>query len=196
MKQEIRPQAKQPPHQQPKTAPAPPARQENLYADPAPYPQACAAAKQPLYARAMLANIGGCASEMSAVALYFYGSTLLHHGQWARVGECLHGVSVVEMRHLGLFAQAALSLGADPRLWSATPGGMRYWSPQCIPYPRDAARLLRAAIEAEEKTVARYRRQARVIQDSAIVALLQRVILDEELHIRLFEKLLGEVSDS
>ena len=45
-----------------------------IFSDPAPYPSIEVCEKNRMYAKAMLANVGSCNSEMSAVSLYFYNT--------------------------------------------------------------------------------------------------------------------------
>ena len=44
--------------------------------------------------------------------------------------------------------------------------------------------------------IGKYRRQAETIQDANIVANLQRIIQDEEHHVRLFRSMLAEVAET
>lgn len=80
-----------------------------------PYPDIRVAGKNPEYARAILSNIGGDDSEMSAVSLYFYDHVMTL--ELPDVSQAFHSISIVEMRHLEIFCKIALQLGADPRLW-------------------------------------------------------------------------------
>lgn len=84
-----------------------------VFSDSAPYPPVQVCGANPMYARAMLANIGSCNSEMSAVSLYFYNSIITKPIQ-QDVAECFHKISIVEMHHLEIFGQLAKLLGADP----------------------------------------------------------------------------------
>ena len=82
---------------------------------PEPYPDIHVRGRDPRYARAMLSNIGGVTSEMSAVALYLYDHLVSGDTPTARI---FREISVVEMHHLEIFSELAMQLGADPRLWS------------------------------------------------------------------------------
>lgn len=158
------------------------------YHAPEPYPPIRAEGRNQRYGAAMLDNIGGCGSEMSAVSLYFYDHLVT---AWRpEVAECFHHISVVEMRHLEIFGTLALQLGMDPRLWSARQGRRFWWTPEYNQYPRKLGPLLQNALRGERETIRKYENQIRWIRDANIVENLERIILDEKQHIDIFRTLL------
>lgn len=161
------------------------------FCDDTPYPPVAVDGKNPQYAAAILSNIGSCNSEMSAVSLYFYNS-LVTREFFQEVAECFHRISLVEMHHLDIFGELAQKLGTDPRLWSYNKGRMYYWCPGCNQYPTNLAALLTNAITGEKEAIYKYHAQSEWIQDGHIRAILNRIIADEELHIRIFNTLLAE----
>lgn len=163
-----------------------------IYQDSAPYPPIRVSGKNLDYAEAMLGNIGSCNSEMSAVSLYFYNS-IVTEGPFAEVSGCFHKISIVEMHHLEMYGRLAMLLGADPRLWSCQSGRRVYWSPGCNRYPDHIDALLENAIQGENDAVRKYQAQTEWIQDVHITAVLNRIILDEKIHIRIFRQLLEQV---
>ncbi|WP_130862757.1 ferritin-like domain-containing protein [Bacilliculturomica massiliensis] len=164
------------------------------FSDPAPYPPVQVWGPDARYAKAMLSNIGSCNSEMSAVSLYFYNS-IITRKTFKEAADCFQKIGMVEMYHLDLFGQLAWLLGADPRLWSYGRKTMSYWSPGCNKYPGQIVRLLDNAIRGENEAIEKYRQQAAWIKDPNIVDILNRVILDEECHIRIFHQLYQDLSE-
>lgn len=156
--------------------------------DVAEYPPVKVCGKNPKYAMAMLSNIGACNSEMSAISLYFYNS-LIANEKYEEIGKIFHKISMVEMHHMNIYGQLAEMLGADPRLWSVSNRNFTYWSPACNRYPRKIDKMLRNAYNGEKEAVSKYRQQAEWIQDEFVVANLNRIILDECLHIEIMEQL-------
>lgn len=158
-----------------------------IYRANAPYPPIRVDAPNQIYANEMLSNIGDVVSEMSDVCRYFYNSIVLRE-QFNSFAACFHHISIVEMYHLDMFAELALLLGADPRLWSGQTQ-KRYWSPEYISYPRDIRTLIADSIEAEEAAIYKYTQQANTISDINIVLVLERIILDEEHHVKVFNEM-------
>lgn len=152
-----------------------------------PYPPVRINGPNPIYAGEMLSNMAEVVSEMSDVSRYFYISVVTQHSHKS-ISTCFHHISIVEMYHLNIFAELALLLGADPRLWSGR-GIKRWWSPSFIGYPRELRGLIEESIRAEATAIRKYSRQANTIQDPNIVAILNRIILDEERHIQIFEEM-------
>lgn len=159
------------------------------FSDPAPYPPLKAERTNPEYAAQMLSNAAGCSSEMTAVSMYLYDSVILSEN----AGEISHAfkkMAVVEMHHLDIFLNLAFLLGADPRLWSQSGNRPCYWSPACGRYLCRTVPILENSLRAEQDTIRQYRAQACQIQDAYIADLLNRIILDEQVHVQILTELL------
>ena len=63
-----------------------------------------------------------------------------------------------------------------------------YWSPSYLNYPNSLEEVLKTAIDAEYQAIDKYMYQASVIKDPYIVAILNRIIEDEELHIKVLKE--------
>lgn len=164
-----------------------PQQQHPLYEVSLPYPKVFAESMNPAYGRAMLSNVGGANSEMSAVSLYLYNHLVTP--QYPEIAEAFHKISAVEMRHLEIFGTFAYQLGQDPRLWSNRCGQRMYWSPGYHRYPAQISRMLGYALESERAAIQKYQRQIDFIQDENIRENLRRIILDEEAHVRVISYL-------
>lgn len=152
-----------------------------------PYPPIQVDGPNRIYANEMLSNIADVVSEMSDVSRYFYNAVVMEE-EFDTFATCFHHISIVEMHHLNTFAKLAMMLGADPRLWC---GWKRkyYWSPSYITYPCETRELIADSIKAEEAAINKYSQQANNILDSNIVAILNRIILDEERHLQIFSQM-------
>lgn len=167
-----------------------------------PYPPIQVNGQNPQYAAAMLDNMSGKNSELSAVGLYF-NDHLLTTG-YNDVSETFHHMNIVEMRHLEIFAKLAMQLGENPRFWSRQPRSGRYiyWNPACIHYPnvqpptqkgpisQACLRLiLSQAIECEQAAIRKYMQQTTWIQDVNICDNLRRISADEQMHVDILTRL-------
>lgn len=156
-----------------------------------PYPPVRVDRPNLIYAQEMLSNMAEVVSEMSDVARYFYIAVVTEK-QYSSISACFHHISIVEMHHLNIFAQLAWLLGEDPRLWSGRTR-KRWWSPSFIGYPRELCALIAESIQAEEEAIAKYAKQAFIIRDMNIVAILNRIIIDEERHLEIFKEMYQEL---
>ena len=160
------------------------------YSSDTPYPPVKPESGNPAYARVMLDNVGGVNSEMSAISLYLYHNLVTECNQ--DIAAVFHKVSIVEMHHLEIFGRLACRLGEDPRLWTHYGCKKIYWSPSYNQYPRDLPALMRGAIDGEKAAISKYQHQISYIRDENITENLRRIILDERLHVEIFEKIYNE----
>lgn len=158
-----------------------------VYQAQAPYPEVQAGGRNQRYAEAILSNMSGDISEMTAVCRYFYDH--LAAAGVPEVASVFHEISIVEMRHLEIFGVLAQQLGADPRLWCIRRGRRTWWSPDYIQYTRKLGPLIHSALRAEQRTIEKYEGQTRWIQDENVVANLRRIIQDEQIHVELLDSL-------
>lgn len=155
-----------------------------------PYPKIQVKAKNPIYARAILDNIGGSSSEMSTISLYLYNHFITT--KIDNLSLIFHKISIVEMHHLQIFGELSRQLGEIPRLWTNRRQGKVYWSPSYNQYPSALKPLLQYAIDGEMGAVNKYRQQLQLIDDENVCENLNRIIKDEELHIDIFLQLYKE----
>lgn len=154
------------------------------------YPPVAAECRNQRYAEAILSNVGGANSEMSAVALYCYDHLVT--ADLPEVAEVFQKISMTEMHHLEIFGTLARQLGADPRLWCRQSGRATWWTPGYLHYSQQLVPLLKIALRCELEIVQKYREQVRWIGDRNVVENLERIILDEEVHIGIFRCLLTD----
>ena len=100
------------------------------------------------------------------------------------------------MHHLEIFADMCTHLGVDPRLWDCQNDFLEYWSPGYNVYPRQMNIMLENAIKEEENTIRIYQSQIACIDEPIIQDVLNRIILDEQLHIHIFQELLDEYNQN
>lgn len=161
-----------------------------------PYPPVQPETHRKEYAYAMLSNVGSDNSEMSAVSLYFYNSILLSP-QHAAFARCFHQISIVEMHHLDIFASFAHQMGLDPRLWSVPGGPVPLLDPPpTIAIPSSCRPFFKTPSRASWRPLENTAGRRKPSRTPNIVANLQRIIQDEEHHVRLFRSMLAEVAET
>ena len=69
-----------------------------------------------------------------------------------------------------------------------------YFTSRYVSYEVDFKCLLKADIEAEQNAILNYESLIAVISDEAVCNVLRRIILDETLHLEIFEKLYASCS--
>lgn len=163
-------------------------RREN-YADPSPYPEVKVVGLNSYYASILMDDYAGVVSEFTAISQYLY-----HYFFFKDIdkglGSLLENVSINEMLHMEILAEIIKKLGGDPQIRGSYSTCNNYWDGSFIYYGDELCNQLQADIDAEYKAISAYRRHIQLINDPYIQANLQRIILDEKVHIRLFNEAL------
>jgi bacterioferritin len=156
------------------------------FANPAPYPELRVYGKNRYYAELLMDDYCGAWGEFTAANQYKYHALVLKKVN-PELAELFSGIAAVEMRHLELLAEAIQSLGGNP-VFRGGRGDMNYWSTEKLEYGRDIAGRLKSDLDAETNSIKTYRDHIRKIQDPGVQTLLRRIVLDEEVHARLFKE--------
>ena len=149
-----------------------------------PYPTVKIESFNPYYASLLLDDYASMASEYTAISQYVFGHILAGEPE---VADTFLGIGIVEMTHLDMLADVILDLGVYPKFVG---GKGEVWNSNFVPYGVSTRNRLELAIKGEYGAIAQYRDHICKIKDEEIDALLERIILDEELHIRIFKHLL------
>ena len=128
---------------------------------------------------------GGVQGEITAVMTYTYQHFVAED---EALKEMLEGVSIAEMKHVDLLGNAITVLGGYPVI-----GGRAYWSGSYVNYTLDPKRFLRQNILAEENAILGYERAILNLSQDSVKNLIERIILDEEIHVKLFKEFLSSI---
>ncbi|MGI6168529.1 MAG: ferritin-like domain-containing protein [Christensenellales bacterium] len=154
-----------------------------------PYPESRNLKKNRRFARILLNDYAGKTSEMTAIAQYVYQHMILKR-TYPEVADALMGIAVTEMHHLDLLGEAIFGLGVLPKYRTIQNERPFWWSGAEVDYEKTLRYILTANVEAEEAAIYEYQNTIRMINDPSIVALIRRIILDEELHVDIFNALI------
>lgn len=157
-----------------------------------PYPPVHTENRNLEYAYELLSNIGSDHSEMSTLSLYFYNSVILNP-EYSEISQCYHKISIVEMHHLNIFATLCYQMGLNPRLWSMKNNKRYYWSPEYNNYSMKIKEIMENSIKEETSTIQKYTKQAEYIQDADIKKILERIIIDEQHHVDILQKMMKTI---
>lgn len=154
----------------------------------APYPPVKAGAENPQYARMLSLDLAASRSEMTSITQYLYQSWALS-AEHMEVAETMRRIAVVEMHHLDMMGKLITQLGGTPR-YAAMQRQPMAWNGNMVNYSRSLEMVMRNNMALEQSAIDTYRKQAAVIQDEHIVVILRRIIMDEEVHMRIFRRYL------
>jgi bacterioferritin len=159
------------------------------YSDPSPYPEVRVTGPNPCYAYLLMDDYAGIVSEFTAIGQYLY-----HHFFFKDIdkslGDLLENISIVEMLHMEMLADTIKKLGGDPQIRGSRSTFSNFWNGSFIYYGTEVCNQLKADIDAEYKAIEEYEKHICMIHDPYIQAILKRIILDEKVHIRIFNEAL------
>lgn len=135
--------------------------------------------------RLLMPSYGGNASEITAIMTYSFQHFICPVKE---IAETMLGISAVEMKHMELLGEAITELGGYPII-----GGRTYWNGSYVNYTLDTKKFLRQNILAEETAILGYERTILNLNQDSLKQLLERIIIDEEIHIKIFKELLQTI---
>ncbi len=155
------------------------------------YPPICITGQNRCYGSMMLEDLAGAHSEMTTISMYLYN--IIRTGEdCEELSALFMRINIVEMHHLKIFGSLAMALGEDPRLWSGRSGCRDYWTPAYSQYPASLCSMVHNSLSGELCAIQTYEQQLAEIEDACIKANLARIILDEQIHVEILEKVIEE----
>jgi bacterioferritin len=91
------------------------------------------------------------------------------------------------MKHLDLLGATIYLLGALPKYRGSYTTYGQYWNGYFVNYDKDLKDMIKIDIQSEKEAIKNYKRHIEMIDDRYIKKLLERIILDEEKHIKLLK---------
>lgn len=137
-------------------------------------------------ARCLMEDYGGAEGELTAVTTYIYQDYVLGGmgDKYDELAETLMRIAITEMHHHHLLGEAIVKLGGTPVMG----GRCKFWNGSMVNYCKDPISMLTNNIKAEKIAIANYKKTMRCVENYSIRELIERIIMDEELHILAFEE--------
>jgi len=157
-----------------------------VYIDSAPYPEV-EGGSDPATVALLKEDYAGENGELGGVLQYVFQHIQSEDND--SFANAILQIAIVEMTHLDMLGDAIKTLGGS----AAFDNGRYYWDSSNVNYATGFKEMLAANIEAEKTAIANYRSHAAQTGNVSVKALLERIIMDEELHLRFFEETLGAV---
>ncbi len=155
-----------------------------MYKSNLPYPDIKVEKENIEYAKLLMYPYASMISEDTATHLYMYQSFILDDN----IGKILENIAIVEMHHLEMLAKTINLLGLKPEYKSNDIP----WTSNYINYTNNLKDILKINIEAETLAIKNYQNLIKVINDKYIKKMLERIIVDEEIHLKIFNDLYKE----
>lgn len=151
-----------------------------------PYPEVRTEGKNTAYAAILTEDLAGQVSETTAIMQYIYQHVICRNEKISTAMSC---IANVEMRHYEIISELIFDFGGNPKIAAQNGCSLRFWNGQMVDYATDPKCFLKNNIVAETAAIAGYTKNISQICDSYVRAILERIILDEQHHIRIFNEL-------
>ena len=148
-----------------------------MYKSNLPYPDIKVEKENIEYAKLLMYPYASMISEDTATHLYMYQSFILDNN----IGKILENIAIVEMHHLEMLAKTINLLGLKPEYKSNDIP----WTSNYVNYNTNLKDILKINIEAETLAIKNYQNLIKVINDKYIRKMLERIIVDEEIHLKI-----------
>ena len=156
-----------------------------------PYPEINISQKDPIFAYKLLKTYAGNISELTAVSQYSFQSFYLN--EYKDLSNLLEQISKTEMYHLKILGILILKLGLNPYFVTyCSFNNPKLWNSDFVDYTTDYRDMLLSNINSEINAVRDYNKLISETNDCNIKEILNRIILDEERHIQIFNELLRQ----
>lgn len=155
----------------------------NIFASELPYPHISVETNL-ADSKLLMPNYGGPAGEITAIMTYTFQDFISE--KCPELKETLEKIAAVEMHHMELLGTTIFKLGGYP-----VAGGRTYWNGSFVNYTLNPKKFLQQNIMAEETAILNYERTILNLSQESVKLLLERIILDEEVHIKCFKELLA-----
>jgi bacterioferritin len=154
-----------------------------------PYPELKVTAPNRIYAEILMDDYSGIVSEFTAVNQYLYHHFVTDETN-KEVAKMIENIAIVEMLHMEMLASLILKLGGNPVFRGGRSTARNFWNGRLVYYGKNLCNRLEADLDSEFKAIKNYEAHIKLIDDPYIQNVLRRIILDEDVHIKLFENAL------
>ena len=156
---------------------------------PFPYPPIRVEEQNQFYANLLTVDYCGSVSELTATTQYIHGESCICCSH-CKEAKTLIGIAMAEMMHLQKLAEMIILLGSSIKFAIPTRSGRpQMWTPEYVNLSDSISGIISANIDAERAAIRQYEEHMKMIEDSCVNAVLERIVQDEEYHIMLLEML-------
>lgn len=160
--------------------------------DNSPYPPITVCEPNLKYAQMLSLDLCAPKSEFTTITQYIYQNWILN-AEYRHIADAIARISMVEMHHLDILGQLITLLGGTPYYQAVYPNGYVIWNGNLCDYTKNVKKILINNIASEQGAIDAYTSQAECIKDDNICKILNRIILDEKIHVAIFCNFLSQI---
>lgn len=151
-----------------------------------PYPKVTHIVPNKKQAQMLYEDFAGEFGELSAITQYIYEHINLKEQD--DISRIMLEIAIMEMKHLDLVGEVIQKLGEKPIFQSSK---QELWTAQNVRYDLDClTETMKYNIETEKIAIQGYQRGIMYTNNRSLKMLLNRIILEERLHIEIFREIM------
>lgn len=131
--------------------------------------------------------------ELTATLQYVY-----HHFYFGQIeeedSEILMAIAKAEMMHIDILGTAMLKLGVSPK-YVQMPNTTNYFNTSTVSQSTTPQKMLMDDIQGEMNAIADYQKMLFILKNEQVEAIIQRIILDEQLHLDKLKEMLQKYAN-
>ena len=131
--------------------------------------------------------------ELMAILQYNYQGYFLEED--SEIAKVLNQISIAEMKHLNILGQTLLKLGVDPIYTRVPPFKYDYFVSDFVSYSKTLQKIIMDDITGELVAIKDYEEMLVKLQNEKVSAIISRIKLDEELHVKVLKNLLEQICE-
>ena len=155
-----------------------------------PYPSLNQINKDYKTAYVLAPAFAGGHGELNAILQYIYHFFNFNGVNEKQIADTLIGIAITEMEHLKILGELLYKLGVDPVFTKIPPSKYDFYTTKTISYSKLPVKMLLDDLSGEMLAVKDYQHMVDNICNEQVSSVICRIILDEELHIKVLKDLL------
>lgn len=133
-------------------------------------------------------------SEFTAINQYFFHYFHFDYIGYPEFAKILEEISISEMMHFEILGKMLIRLGTNP-VYTATPPQMsNFYNTSYVKYSTHPQKMLMDDIEGETMAIQMYEQMLTKLDNEQVAAIIQRIIMDEKLHLKVLTELLERLN--
>ncbi len=158
-----------------------------------PYPSLDSIEPDAISAKIISPAYSGQESELTAVMQYVYHHFYFEEG-WEEIANGLMKIAIAEMEHFEILGKLLLKLGVDPVYTWCPPLKWNFYNTGNVSYTKTPQKMLMDDITGELLAIKEYEKMLSCLQNEEVSAVIARIILDEQLHVKILKGYLEKIS--
>ena len=134
----------------------------------------------------------GLHGEITATLQYLYHRFNFLQENDLKTAETLLSISLAEMEHVEILGKTLLQLGVKPVYSLSPPYKYNFYNTSFVSYSNTPEKMLLDDISDELSAINQYEEMIKRLDDEYVEAIISRIILDEQLHVRALKEIISK----